>query len=205
MSSWNLEWLADPSELDAAGFWRTCEARNWPNEKPGPGLPMCDVYRRDHIFNAADYEVRKLRPLRAALAAITHTSAALAHTPSSEAVSTGNADLDGMLGLNGYYRGPSILISGLAGATYVSADPADAVVLVTARLPNEALGQSLTARRGEWREAGLASVTAIGDALAPSTIAAAVYAGRRYAEEFEAPAIGDAVPFRREITGLTPL
>jgi dimethylamine/trimethylamine dehydrogenase len=87
----------------------------------------------------------------------------------------------------------------------VTDHPAEAVVLVTARLPNEGLAQSLAARRDEWLEAGLASVTAIGDALAPSTIAAAVYAGRRYAEEFEAPAIGDAVPFRREITGLTPL
>ena len=68
LSSWNLEWLADPRELDAAGFWQTCEARNWPNEKPGPGLPMCDVYRRDRIFSAADYEALKLGPLRAALA-----------------------------------------------------------------------------------------------------------------------------------------
>ncbi len=70
LSSWNLEWLADPRELDTTGFWRTCEARNWPNEKPGPGLPMCDVYRRGRIFNAADYDARKLRPLRAALAAM---------------------------------------------------------------------------------------------------------------------------------------
>jgi dimethylamine/trimethylamine dehydrogenase len=81
---------------------------------------------------------------------------------------------------------------------------ADAVVLVTARLPNEALLLDLTARRGEWESAGLRSVAAIGDARAPATIAAAVYAGRRYAEEFEAPPSGDAVPFKREITGLTP-
>jgi circadian clock protein KaiC len=44
------------------------------------------------------------------------TSAALAHTPSSESVSSGCAELDGMLGLGGYYRGSSILVSGLAGA-----------------------------------------------------------------------------------------
>lgn len=66
--SWNLEWFADPRELDAAGFWRTCQERNWPNQKPGPGLPMCDVYRRSGIFSAADYDARKVRPLRAALA-----------------------------------------------------------------------------------------------------------------------------------------
>ncbi len=83
--------------------------------------------------------------------------------------------------------------------------PADEVVLVTARLPNEGLLLELTSRGDEWVAAGLRSINAIGDARAPSTIAAAVYAGRRYAEEFEAPPVGDAVPFKREITGLTPL
>jgi dimethylamine/trimethylamine dehydrogenase len=88
------------------------------------------------------------------------------------------------------------------GATDLAAD---ALVLVTARLPNEALALELAARRSNWKEAGLVSLTTIGDGLAPSTIAAAVYAGRRYAEEFEAAPIGDALPFKREITGLTAL
>jgi circadian clock protein KaiC len=44
------------------------------------------------------------------------TSASLAHNPSSESVSTGNSDLDAMFGLGGYYRGSSVLVSGLAGA-----------------------------------------------------------------------------------------
>lgn len=44
------------------------------------------------------------------------TSASLAHTPSSDVVSTGNSDFDTMFGLGGYYRGSSILVSGLAGA-----------------------------------------------------------------------------------------
>jgi dimethylamine/trimethylamine dehydrogenase len=83
--------------------------------------------------------------------------------------------------------------------------PADAVVMVTARLPNERLTRELNERRGDWASAGVISARAIGDGLAPSTIAAAVYAGRRYAEEFEAQDIGDALPFRREITGLAPL
>jgi len=82
---------------------------------------------------------------------------------------------------------------------------ADGVVLVTARLPSEQPLLDLKRRAGEWADAGLLSATAIGDALAPATIAAAVYAGRRYAEEFEAPPTGDAVPFRREITALTAL
>jgi dimethylamine/trimethylamine dehydrogenase len=79
---------------------------------------------------------------------------------------------------------------------------ADAVVLVTARLPREALYRNLLARRADWAGAGLLSVRAIGDAWAPSTIAAAVHAGRRYAEEFEEPHTPDAMPFRRELTAL---
>ncbi|MCH9012667.1 MAG: hypothetical protein IIA68_06365, partial [Proteobacteria bacterium] len=48
-------------------------------------------------------------------------------------------------------------------------------------------------------EAGIRSVAAIGDALAPGSIAAAVYAGHRAARELDAPPIGDAVPFEREL------
>ncbi len=44
----------------------------------------------------------------------------------------------------------------------------------------------------------------IGDCWAPSTIAGAVYGGRRYAEELDAPDIGDAVPFKREMAELLP-
>ena len=43
------------------------------------------------------------------------TSAGLGHAISSEAVSTGVAGLDAMLGVGGFYRGSSVLISGLAG------------------------------------------------------------------------------------------
>jgi dimethylamine/trimethylamine dehydrogenase len=83
--------------------------------------------------------------------------------------------------------------------------PADAVVLVTARLPEEALALELRARSAEWADAGLETVTVIGDALAPATIAHATYAGRRYGEELDqAPSEEDTVPFRREIAGLVP-
>jgi circadian clock protein KaiC len=43
------------------------------------------------------------------------TSAGLQHAISSEAVPTGTPDLDAMFGLGGFYRGSSVLISGLAG------------------------------------------------------------------------------------------
>jgi dimethylamine/trimethylamine dehydrogenase len=80
----------------------------------------------------------------------------------------------------------------------------DAAVLVTARLPEDGLYRELKAREADWKTAGIASVDVIGDACAPGTIAMAVYAGRRYAEELDTPEIGDAVPFRRELTELAP-
>jgi dimethylamine/trimethylamine dehydrogenase len=53
--------------------------------------------------------------------------------------------------------------------------------------------------------AGIDSVTTIGDALAPATIAHAVYAGRRYAEELDAEPLPEGtLPFRREIAELAP-
>jgi dimethylamine/trimethylamine dehydrogenase len=70
--------------------------------------------------------------------------------------------------------------------------PLDSLVLVTARLPNDALALELGA-------------TPIGDAYAPGTIAMAVWAGRRYAEELDGESHGDAVPFRREVVELAPL
>ncbi|HTW26148.1 MAG TPA: NAD(P)-binding protein [Acetobacteraceae bacterium] len=82
--------------------------------------------------------------------------------------------------------------------------PAAAVVMVAGRLPADALARELAARAGDWADAGLRSVTTIGDALAPGTIAAAVFGGRRYAEELEMPDRGDALPFRREVTALQP-
>jgi len=75
---------------------------------------------------------------------------------------------------------------------------ADALVPVTARLPNDALITDLAARPTEL------VVEAIGDALAPGTIASAVWDGHRYAEELEEPrsAEGDLPPYKRELIAL---
>ncbi len=83
--------------------------------------------------------------------------------------------------------------------------PADSVVTVTARLPNDQLYLDLKGRQDEWAEAGIKSVKVIGDACAPGPIAYAIYAGHRYARELDAPDIGDAVPFERELTELAAL
>jgi len=76
----------------------------------------------------------------------------------------------------------------------------DTLVSVTARLPNDQVAQDLWARQNEWADAGLQSVTALADALAPSTIAAAVWDGRRYAEDLGETINPDDSPFLREVT-----
>jgi len=70
---------------------------------------------------------------------------------------------------------------------------------VTMRDPDDALYQSLLTREAEWHDAGVHEVHCIGDALAPGTVAAAVYAGHKAARAFDEPAPDpDAVPFLRE-------
>jgi dimethylamine/trimethylamine dehydrogenase len=83
---------------------------------------------------------------------------------------------------------------------------ADSVVMVTSRLPEESLYLELSGALGELGAlGGSASVRGIGDAWAPGTIANAVWSGRRYAEEFDAVLPpNDEVPFRREVTQLSP-
>ncbi len=75
------------------------------------------------------------------------------------------------------------------------------VVMVTARLPEDDLYQELTASPDALSQAGIKSVTRIGDCLAPGTIAAAVYGGHRYARELDEPPVG-GVAFRRELLRL---
>src|SRR3984885_1784814 len=77
--------------------------------------------------------------------------------------------------------------SGLAAAS---------IVTVTSREANDELAAALAASAQALGAAGISSVVSIGDCLAPSTIAAAVYAGHRYAREFDQP---DSVGFKREL------
>jgi len=79
---------------------------------------------------------------------------------------------------------------------------AASVVLVTSRLPNEALYLALAADPEGVKKAGIKSVTRIGDCLAPGFIAHAVYHGHRYARELDAPPPGE-VPFKRHLPMVT--
>ncbi len=76
----------------------------------------------------------------------------------------------------------------------ISEHEANSVIMITMRLPNDELYQSLS---------NINSINRIGDALAPATIAHAVYAGHKFARELDEPEI-DGVGFRRELPALGP-
>ena len=78
--------------------------------------------------------------------------------------------------------------------------PADTLVTVTSRLPQDGLATELVQRSGEWEAAGLVEVVAIGDAHVPATIAAAVWDGRRFAEELDGR--DPQATFRRNVAAL---
>jgi dimethylamine/trimethylamine dehydrogenase len=78
---------------------------------------------------------------------------------------------------------------------------AAAVVTATSRLPNDEVALSLDAMPEAVDAARIVSIASIGDCHAPSTIAAAVYAGHRYAREFDRPP-ADEVAFQRELTDI---
>ena len=70
-------------------------------------------------------------------------------------------------------------------------------VLVTARTPDDGLYHDLV-------RSGIPATRA-GDCYGPSTIAAAVHSGRKFAEDFGRPALDHLeLPFRREVTALSP-
>jgi dimethylamine/trimethylamine dehydrogenase len=60
------------------------------------------------------------------------------------------------------------------------------LIIVGARFPNDALYHELAARPDDLANAGIKSVTRVGDALAPGAIVHAVYSGHRYARELDA-------------------
>jgi dimethylamine/trimethylamine dehydrogenase len=76
------------------------------------------------------------------------------------------------------------------------------VVMVVSRLPDDALYQELAADPDRLRDAGIETLSRIGDCHGPATIAAAIYEGHRFARELGEDV--SKIPFRREITELAP-
>ena len=75
---------------------------------------------------------------------------------------------------------------------------AQAFVLVTIRIPNSSIYFSLAGEEEEHLDALPFRLKRIGDCMAPSTIAAAVYDGHRVAREIDNLPDPDSVPFKRE-------
>lgn len=76
---------------------------------------------------------------------------------------------------------------------------AEKVILVTSRNPENQLYHQLASHEARLRQANIPKVTRIGDCLAPSTIASAVYEGHRFAQEYEIKPDPHRIPFKREV------
>jgi dimethylamine/trimethylamine dehydrogenase len=63
--------------------------------------------------------------------------------------------------------------------------PCRSLVIVGMRKPRSELYEALMSRGKDLENAGIASVTRIGDVLAPGAIVHAVHSGHRYAREFD--------------------
>jgi dimethylamine/trimethylamine dehydrogenase len=75
---------------------------------------------------------------------------------------------------------------------------ADTVVLVTARVSDDALFRGLRADPAALEQAGVEAVYAIGDCVAPRLIADCVFDGHRLAREIDSPDPRRPLPFLRE-------
>jgi dimethylamine/trimethylamine dehydrogenase len=89
----------------------------------------------------------------------------------------------------------AVLICAYTGRTRRVA--ADAIVMVTARLPNDGLYRAVSKRQAEGAKGAPRSLRRIGDCEAPAIIAAAVFSGHRYARELDGPG-PDETPARHE-------
>ncbi len=94
-------------------------------------------------------------------------------------------------GLSAFDGGEATIACGYTGRQRRLA--ADSVVMVTARLPNDALYRALAERQD-----APPSLCRIGDCDAPAIIAVAIYAGHRYARELDTDRAGSSPPVRRE-------
>jgi dimethylamine/trimethylamine dehydrogenase len=86
--------------------------------------------------------------------------------------------------VTGFEDGELVLASHFTQATQRLA--CRSLVIVGARFANDELYGALSARAQELRDAGISSLTRIGDALAPGALVHAVYSGHRYARELDA-------------------
>jgi len=112
----------------------------------------------------------------------------------------------------GVAQRPGVVLSGIEPGRVHAADEfgepldlaADAVVLVTQRLSNEALYLELAADRDALDENGVEALYRIGDCVAPRIPAEAIFDGHRLAREIDSENPAAPLPFRRERLVLEP-
>ncbi len=85
--------------------------------------------------------------------------------------------------VSGYAGGKARLVSVLTNEA--SEIAAGGLISVTSRLPMDDLYLELEKMRDRWADAGIATITRIGDCWAPSTIQQAVYSGHKWARELD--------------------
>ena len=76
--------------------------------------------------------------------------------------------------------------------------PADGIVMVTARLPEDGLYREVLQSLDAAPDTGIRTLRRVGDCQAPGIIATAVYEGHRYARELGVDIDPGDIPFRRE-------
>jgi dimethylamine/trimethylamine dehydrogenase len=94
------------------------------------------------------------------------------------------------------FDGDGVELTAVYGGA-VSRRPAASLVLVTGRIPDDALYYALKSDPAALAAAGVKSVTRVGDCLAPGSIAAAVHSGHGFAQGLDGPAPAE-VSYKRE-------
>ena len=129
------------------------------------------------LCRAEGFDVTLVTPAAMVSAWTVNTLEAL---PIAKRIARLGIDVLTYMSVAGFADGKAQLVNNLTGNQ--SEVAAGALVTVTARLPTDDLYQQL---RDRWEEAGIDSVTRIGDCWAPSTIQQAVYSGHKWARELD--------------------
>ncbi len=202
-----LEVGADHVAIATGAKWRSDGYGSYNGQPISPALPATGIYTPDHImdgqtpsgpaivfdddgFYMGSIIAEKLRQLGNDVCYLTPASKVSAWSVNNAEQTRAHKrliDLDVEIilnhGLDGYDGTNATL-----GCVYTGrqlAKATDNIVLVTARSPQDNLYHELTDAIDRAEPGAPKTVTRLGDAEAPSIIAAAVYAGHRYARELD--------------------
>jgi dimethylamine/trimethylamine dehydrogenase len=205
-SSWRRDGIGRDSGFPVTGFdgpnvFTPDDVMTCRDPEQGPVI----IWDDDHyymggvlaeMFRYAGHEVTLVTPAAMVSAWTVNT---LESTPIAKRIARMGVTVLTYTSVRSFGGGRALLANGLTGAE--TELPAVALVTVTARLPSDSLYLDLEQSRDRWSDAGIATVTRIGDCWAPSTIQQAVYTGHKWARELDENAEG-LVP--RELPMIQP-